>query len=933
MAWFEKYLPNVYWIFAVRRHKEVLEFFSGHVCQVITVSDREINVPSDGYTSCHLRRVYTAADYSRLLQRKPDIASYPKNARVTFAIDDSGPHFCFQSVGVFGDTIIQTFRVLNNTVVEECNHGETDSVLLSKRASLLLTRSKVAPLSSSYAYVISGPTPIGFLSRKSEPLRPSFSSTWMSFFAICLILVPMAATFLFLVHARARRHQERTSVLAWTTFFIATYMYRSTAAPTKSTSAVVRIIIGAWMLAIFFLVQFIQTDITASKSVPAYSPEIRHVTQLTARLDEGTVLPCIRYVIKNIAEDSKDLLPHMKSIHAANQKCFSGCLVSNISTECFPKARAGTHVLIHYLRAFLGDTNFPYGLVRGDDYFLTNIPIFPVHRRFPLRHQYRRLMLALEESGILQWQISAVAPQDFRSSSVPFDMPFTDYVFVYAVACSFSLLAFFVEILFASNPRAQFSPLALDVLEALTDLSTPAAVVGFKADAAFLGLYVKNTTKPVTFWSCTEKGQKGRCTAELTKYVAQDDAHFSRDGFVLVPSQYPPSAPLSRREMAWFEKYLPNVHWIFAVRRHEEVLEFFSGHVCQVITVSDSEINVPSDGYTSCHLRRVYTAADYSRLLQRKPEIGSYPKHARVTFANEDTKPHFCFKSVGHFGDIIIQAMRDLNNTVVEECNYGETDSLLLSRRASFIFIPSKAVPPHSCYAYVMAPPAPIGFLSRKGEPLRPSFASTWMSFFTISLVLVPVAATFLLLIHVSARQNQERTGVLAWTTFFIATYMCRSTTEPTKSTSAVVRITIVAWMFAIFFLGQFIQTDITASKSVPAFSPEIRHATELTSRLDEGTVLPCMHFIIEEIVEKSMAYLRHMKSIHAANRKCFSGCLASNISTECFSKARAGTHVLIHYLRPFFGDTNLPKGLVIGEDHLMTNLAWFPAHRRCPLR
>ncbi|KAL1475639.1 hypothetical protein MTO96_037146 [Rhipicephalus appendiculatus] len=452
MAWFEKYYPNVHWIFHSRRHEEVLEYFSGHLCQVITVTKAEINVPSNGYISCEERILYTAADNSSVEGPVPAYGTYPRHQNITFAMHDKKADFCFERGGSLVDAIKEAYIALNNTLIERCSKDETRSLLVDKRASLLLSQSDEAPPSTYYAYATFPPSSICFLTRRGEPLRPSFASTWTSFFAISLIPVAMATSFLLVLHIVARQRREGPHLLDWATFFMATFVCRSAPQPAQSALSAVRVAIAAWIFTMFFLAQFIQSSITASKTVPAYSSEIRHVTELVSRLDTGSIKPCMHYAFAETVKILSQTWCNMKSIDDA---CGSGCLHHDVFSGCISKAQSGTHALIHYCRAFLNDVNLPKGLGVGEDQLMSVLQWSPTHRRFPLRYQHRRLMLALEEAGLMEASLKKKASPDGHRSSVPFDMPFTDYIYVYVVGCCLSLLVFVAELLMARKAQRQ----------------------------------------------------------------------------------------------------------------------------------------------------------------------------------------------------------------------------------------------------------------------------------------------------------------------------------------------------------------------------------------------------------------------------------------------------------------------------------------------
>ncbi|KAL1476388.1 hypothetical protein MTO96_036541 [Rhipicephalus appendiculatus] len=115
-------------------------------------------------------------------------------------------------------------------------------------------------------------------------------------------------------------------------------------------------------------------------------------------------------------------------------------------------------------------------------------------------------------------------------------------------------------------------------------------------------------------WNCF--GSRG-CNAEFVRYITQYGSDFPSPVTVLVPFHGPwASLP---RSIEWFQKYHSNIQWVFSVRQHEQALQALNGHVCQVITVTQTEISVPSDGYRNCSTRRLLTTAQDGHLRDHVP--------------------------------------------------------------------------------------------------------------------------------------------------------------------------------------------------------------------------------------------------------------------------------------------------------------------------
>ncbi|KAH8036989.1 hypothetical protein HPB51_008037 [Rhipicephalus microplus] len=333
---FQRYYSYVQWIVAAREHDQVVKHLSGHLCQVISVTQVEVSAPWDDYRSCEERRVIPAADVSMLA----------------------------------------AYAALNITLVETCNNGETDSLLLDRRVDFVTTIPKLVFMRSYYG----------------------------------------------------------------------TYLGRSPASIPHTMSTPVKICIIAWMFTMLILGQFTQTAITASRSVPALSSQMKSVEQFESRLDDKSVLPCMHFFAKNIVDEFSRSVSHLNALRGALEDCGPKCLTHNVRDFSFPLAQSGTHAIVHMCRLFKEGKGCSSGLVVGEEELAMYLKWLPTHTRFPLRRQQRRLMLAIEESGLWLHHITRRFPPCSNGVAMAvFDMPFSDYATVYLVGCLLSLLAFSAE--------------------------------------------------------------------------------------------------------------------------------------------------------------------------------------------------------------------------------------------------------------------------------------------------------------------------------------------------------------------------------------------------------------------------------------------------------------------------------------------------------
>ncbi|KAH8036990.1 hypothetical protein HPB51_008038 [Rhipicephalus microplus] len=417
-----------------------------HMCQVISVTVVDINAPLDGYRSCEERRVILAADVGMLAGYRPHAGRFPKDTRVVFANQDDSSRLCYTRES-FITLVRLAYAALNITLVETCNSGETDSLLLDRRVDFVTTIPKVVSLRSYYGYVMFPPSSLCFLSRRATPLPPSFVSSWLSFLQIYLIVCTLALVLLVLMSVEARlRSIPATKRYNLFMFFTSTYLGRSPASIPHTMSTPVKICIIAWMFMMLILGQFTQTAITASRSVPALSSQMKSVAPFVSRLDDGSVLPCMHFFAKNIVDEFSRSVSHLNVLREALEDCGPKCLTHNVRDFSFPLAQSGTHAIVHMCRLFKGGKGCSRGLAVGEE-LVTYLKWLPTHTRFLLRHQHRRLLLAMEEAGLWLRQFTRrFTPCTNGIAMAVFDIAFSDYATVYLVGCALSLLAFSAEV-------------------------------------------------------------------------------------------------------------------------------------------------------------------------------------------------------------------------------------------------------------------------------------------------------------------------------------------------------------------------------------------------------------------------------------------------------------------------------------------------------
>ncbi|KAL1415512.1 hypothetical protein MTO96_006759 [Rhipicephalus appendiculatus] len=230
-------------------------------------------------------------------------------------------------------------------------------------------------------------------------------------------------------------------------FIVSTYLGRSPPPEVSSVATSSKIMMATWMAAMLFLTNFIQTEITSSRTVPEYSSEIRSTAEFVARVQSGATRLCLNAatskMIRTVTKAAATI-SHLNSLNKVLEQCGKGCTTDSFWRDCAPKVRNGTHVGIIMSAPLLLRLAEHNELVPGVDTLMTSLMFSPAHGSFPLRHQHRRLVAALLESGL--FDVNAGPPIRRRKiSAVSVDVPFFDYLLVYFGGCSLSCLTLVVE--------------------------------------------------------------------------------------------------------------------------------------------------------------------------------------------------------------------------------------------------------------------------------------------------------------------------------------------------------------------------------------------------------------------------------------------------------------------------------------------------------
>ncbi|KAH8024423.1 hypothetical protein HPB51_022932 [Rhipicephalus microplus] len=452
VTYFEKYHSNVHWIVSVGKHDDVLKKLVNHTCQVITVSEFEINEHFGDYKHCTRtnRRVHQNVQKLSLVD-KISATNYPKQAKIEYAVFDRKSNFGAGLIGPKPRMAIQAYQALNNTLIERRASDESDSLLLDRRVDVILGTRNVHCWSHCffYPYALYSPNSARILVRFAGPVDPSFASTWQSFFSIPALLAPMVAIILLATWIQRGLFPSDSSPLSGVlAFVVSTYLGRSPPPEVSSVATSSKIMMSSWMVGMLFLINFVQTEITSSRTVPERSSEIKSTAEFIARVQSGTTRLCVNAATSRIIERvtrAAATISYLAPLNTVLRKCGRRCTTDNFWRDCTPKIRGGTHVGIIMASPFILGLAARNELAAGAEDLLTSSTLTPAHGSFPLRHQHRRLVTALLESGLLDANTASQIRKG-KVNAVSVHVPFRDYGLVYVAGCGLSSLLLAVEI-------------------------------------------------------------------------------------------------------------------------------------------------------------------------------------------------------------------------------------------------------------------------------------------------------------------------------------------------------------------------------------------------------------------------------------------------------------------------------------------------------
>ncbi|KAH9383017.1 hypothetical protein HPB48_023658 [Haemaphysalis longicornis] len=384
---------------------------------------------------------------------------------------------------------------------------------------------------------------------------------------------------------------------------------------------------------------------------------------------------------------------------------------------------------------------------------------------------------------------------------------------------------------------AQLYPLALDVMAGLNS-QWFVAVAAFGNASTLLAPHIAHLPKPVWLWTHFHDE-----SFHLYKSVLEHEARLSKVAIFLPwRTNLPEDFVAKLDELAHLAV---QTHWVISTKEKESLdwVKTLPVGACQVVTVSETSIQEPVNGYSKCNAQRKNTSVASQVFSLREAAPTKYPANLKLKIVSP-----YRLKPDGHTDVVpevaaVLLAYFTLNTTVIlfGRHEWGMSDVLVQSRLADMDIFPTTFswILKNRFYFYAMYPPCHICFFTRRVQGkvclLLEGTTTIISSVFTIAVfALVMIIMYRCLECQVNSKSVSPAVLFLTSTFFGRAPCNIRCSLISTK-------ILLASWMFGTFFVGCYLQSQITADIYAPSSVREVENIEALQKLMDSGNVLPCI--------------------------------------------------------------------------------------------
>ncbi|KAH9370258.1 hypothetical protein HPB48_007405 [Haemaphysalis longicornis] len=395
---------ETYFLFSVRGNETLsLHHLRAHLdCQVLYVSPSFIREPTDSFNSCAPGRLSTRLPLAVFERPEGDEKMFPRNLQLV-AATKFGATFQ-QNIRRFPEAmaVIKAYAALNTTLslYDPTKEGNAAFPVSERMAhfGLFPTPLTVLPNNLYFSHALYPPCRLCFFTRRVVGITIPLSLSLFSFlvFATYLLVIIFVAAILCPCCGQPCKNQPAEMSVV-TLYLLAASLGRSPE-PLHFNDTGRKFLIGTWLLGTFFAGAYLQSCITAETYVPEFSNEVQDIADLEKRIDAGSIMPCIDYDTYWILRDSGTALSK-KLLTIINQN-IKDSVDNKALDKCFRLAVGGSHIYIRPCGRYDSFLALQWGLVKGEDTFQMYLRESEMLKNCPVRHQHRRVLLAVSESGM-----------------------------------------------------------------------------------------------------------------------------------------------------------------------------------------------------------------------------------------------------------------------------------------------------------------------------------------------------------------------------------------------------------------------------------------------------------------------------------------------------------------------------------------------------
>ncbi|KAH9363375.1 hypothetical protein HPB48_006481 [Haemaphysalis longicornis] len=439
--------PQIHWVISAKDNaaidSKMLSDFGA--CQVVTVSPTVIEGPVNGFNRCAEYRRKDYVPYNFLRLREGDFKRYPRNLELTVTTGHAGAVYRDASVSPEVSAVLAAYAALNTTLQPLKSSSRRDVLVLEERRahfSLYPKASQTLFPYIYYYYALYKPCQMCFFAQR-VPINywaSQLSASRLFVLAVLISSLGAAVMFVYILSNNSARWNLTILVM----FMVSTLFGRAPPC-VNSKNTTTKILLACWAIGTFFVGSFILSDVTAETYTSTFHRQVESVNDLNALSTAKKMFPCIDVNIGLDALRRKIRLFSAETLRALST-C-KGCLNFYSPKHCIRLAQRGTHAYIRPCCPYDDFDPNEWGLMRsGDSFFMYQRQVL-VLRNMHLRHQHRRVLLAVAESGMDSYEARKVGRPPSERREVPFVTSNRILFWAYVSGCSIAGIALCLEVI------------------------------------------------------------------------------------------------------------------------------------------------------------------------------------------------------------------------------------------------------------------------------------------------------------------------------------------------------------------------------------------------------------------------------------------------------------------------------------------------------